>query len=190
MKYLQCNSTCHDLFPGNVLPGQGEFQILAAQHWLFVTKEWPGMEGKKGLTWLGTGMSETGGISKEGRFPLVMREEMTQCCLVAIRWSWTVTGATYGQHSCTGGWIQCWADISYTDVQRIGAGARVPQESAHVTPVQTPIRTACGSRTLSNALCAKAFILKHKLVLIPQGWHWSSVFSPFPMLSHLQFCKV
>lgn len=39
MKYLQCNSTCQDLFPGNVLPGRGEFQILAAQHWSFVTKE-------------------------------------------------------------------------------------------------------------------------------------------------------
>jgi len=39
---------------------------------------------QKGLNWLDAGMPRQKDSLKGGKFPLVMRQEMPQCCLVAI----------------------------------------------------------------------------------------------------------
>lgn len=90
-------------------------------------------------------------------------------------------GPNFGQQSCAGIWTQCWAEVPRADARGIGASASVSKELAHVTALQTPCRTVCGCRSLSNAWHITAFIFKHKSVLIPHLCHSSSVFS-FSML--------
>lgn len=140
-----------------------EIQIITAQQWQFVTKEWSGMEDKKtqlqkGLNWLAAGMPEIAGLPvKEGSFPWWGDKEQPQHCLVVIL-EWECSGATFGKQSwCWGmdprpGWA------SPYNTHKISAGVSVYKELAPDAAFQTLCRTAYNGRTQCNALFLFCFI--------------------------------
>lgn len=87
-------SSYHDLFPGMChmwSRGNSNWRCSALVIWAQGITWCGGQEelAAVGLSWLDTGVARTEGLLCKGlKLPLVMRQEMPQCCLVVFHWLW------------------------------------------------------------------------------------------------------